>query len=140
MKITNEIKAKVFAQYLGQKILFAHQDKWQNGMFCTPSTLNNIECGLTNHTNLKLIIKPPYAITDKDATDLAKIVFSKESHNAESGKWYIDTYFIKKKLENTSANTYLSVCQYLISKGYDIPQYVLKNKTLQQSGLAIYEN
>lgn len=126
MKITPEIKSIIFHQYHGQ---YVDSDKGR----CRLRDSDFIDT--LNWIKLKHISD----ITDEDAVGLAKIVFSKESHNSESGKWYIDTYFIKNKLENTTAKTYLSVCQYLISKGYDVPQYLLGNKTLKEAGLAIYE-
>jgi hypothetical protein len=37
-----------------------------------------------------------------------------------------------------SSNLKLESYQYLISKGYDMPQYLLGGKTLQEAGLAEY--
>lgn len=135
MEISNEVKAKIFAQYLGQKILFAHQDKWVDGMFCTPSTLNNIEVGLTNHTNLKLILKPnpkSMAFDEEDYLSFKKI-------EAISGELLKNATNKSDFFEKMILNSFLSY-QYSISRGIDLPQYFLNGKTLQEAGLAIYEN
>lgn len=150
MNITPEIKTKIFALYLGQKILFAHQDKWLDRMFCTTSTLTNIERGLTNHTGLKLVLKSLSQISDEDM-----IWVYDENHNLhQQRKLYPEDLAKKtpslKEMKDMISNGFAhykggyldssSVHQYLISRGYDVPLMALGWKTLQQSELAIYES
>lgn len=150
MNITPEIKVQTFALYLGQKILFAHQDKWLDGMFCTTSTLTNIERGLTNHTNLKLILKSLSKISDEDMIWVHDTVHNFHEQRKLRPDWAKTVTPPLKDLKDMISNGlahykggYLSdsaVHQYLISRGYDVPLMLLGWKTLEQSGLAIYEN
>lgn len=152
MDITNDIKAKVFAKYLGQK--------WQWDLRGTPilklypSDLTEIE-RFEFGNNVKLILKPLSAITDADAIEMANLFggitgnvtinrptdlynadihFTVQIHQGEKDTWR--SFCVPKYID---ANTPNSFCQFLISKGYDIPNYLLQYKTLHQTGLAIYE-
>ena len=42
--------------------------------------------------------------------------------------------------EIITGNVWLSIHQFLQSKGYDLPNYLLGSKTLKECNLAIYEN
>jgi hypothetical protein len=148
MKITNGIKAKVFAQYLG--CLYIRDEKDENCLrrSLDGSSILGIGEGITNWENAKLILKPLTSITDEDM-----IWVYDTTHNLhEQRKLHPERLNtpslkdIKEQLNNGYAhytggwlcNTW--VFQYLLSKGYDLPQLLLEYKTLQESGLAIYEN
>lgn len=150
MEISNELKAKVFALYLG--CLYLRDDKDQDCLrrSLDGSAITGISEGITGWKNAKLILKPLSSITDEHM-----IWVYDTSHNLyEQRKLYPDevkrkTPSIKEMKEqlnngfahytggwlNDAANF-----QYLLSKGYDIPLMLLGWKTLEQSGLAIYEN
>jgi hypothetical protein len=149
MKTTNEIKAKVFAMYLG--CLYIRDEKDENCLrrSLDGSSILGIGEGITNWGNAKLILKPLSSITDEHMI----WVFDTANNLHEKRKLYPrdvteNTPLLKDfrlQISNGFAHYkggYLSdsaVHQYLISKGYDVPLMLLGWKTLQESGLAIYE-
>jgi hypothetical protein len=134
MEITKEIKCKVFAQYLGRdlktqtgtvQLVGIHVDNF-NRVF-DAVVLNGNVTHTSETENVKLILKPLSAITDEDAIVIHKIAQS-QFLTVLQAKEYIDDYATK------------STCyQYLQSKGYDLPNYLLNGKTLKEVDLAIYE-
>lgn len=108
-------------------------------------------------TWIKLQLKPLSAITDEDAIEVAKMEGFVFYHIFRSN---VSPFVLQIKNEK---NRFLSIAenwenchsdsddgesgymlntnvyQYLQSKGYDLPQYLLGGKTLHESGLAIYE-
>lgn len=133
MEITNEIKAKVFAQYLGQKV-------WYNG---TGST-NSIMDGNKLYSNdYKLLLRPLSAITDEDAIEVANLNYVPEYFDGDNkSAANLGRYWVKQiremRHDDTPKYVWLTF-QYLQSKGYDLPHYLLGGKTLKEAGLAIYE-
>jgi hypothetical protein len=131
MKITNEVKAKVFAQYLYQKVL------------CTGTELVVLDKTWNwSHPSFKLILKPLSAISDEDAIKVVKIVepMASEIHIAKDE--IIFTFPYGDDICSSSIHLdYLpfNIGQLLQSKGYDLPNYHLDCKTLFECGLAIYE-
>lgn len=148
MEITNEIKAKVFAQYLGQMVEVYNGDSKGlprkliavggiddeeyvklrlgsagSGQFVHACFIRNNEC--------KLILKPLSAITDEDAIEVQKII------GFMANKKFKQFFEI---CNATSPETAIEIYQFLQSKGYDMPHYLLGGKTLEEVGLAIYEN
>lgn len=142
MEITNEIKAKVFAQYLGQY--------FKVGVFSGDLKNINIE---TDLSNTMLVLKPLSSITDEDAIEATKhfgrapFIFERVNDSIEVGffdRGVISIGFNGKISDAGSEITrqgidYFISYQYLQSKGYDLPQYLLGGKTLKEAGLAIYE-
>ncbi len=135
MEITNKIKSKVFAQYLWGETTHSEYP------MLTPSEVNenyknNFKEG---NEDVKLILKPLSGITDDDAFEVANLLNFKH-RNIENGK-----AFVKELIARDSSVIHfhplfiMDVYQYLISKGYDLPNYLLGGKTLQEAGLAIYE-
>lgn len=157
--ITNEIKAKVFAQYLGQKIKWNVMglDMEAELVVYNPYTnySDGIELsGLSSKPDSKLILKPLSAISDEDAIEVAKILgFSSPfiSHQ-DSGRitigsdngglsiWHDGEILSDDSIGGNCAPVLLFAYQYLQSKGYDLPQHALGGKTLHEAGLAIYES
>jgi hypothetical protein len=125
MKISNEIRVKIFAKYLGEKVVTR---LGFNKM--TASMLNILDGGGVDE--LKLILKPISQISDEDANKIANISgfdYRIECKQFElAGALMCDLY------------TFSEVHSYLESKGYDLPQFLLEGKTLQESGLCVYEN
>jgi len=165
MEITNEIKSKVFAQYLGNKV--EYQDR--TGIICTyylPANANykssywicsleeegnrEMSCS-ANINDCKLILKPISALTNEDAIEVAVLAGMVRpmnrfefviSRHINYTKHILSEYFegYRPTEEIITGNVWLSIFQYLQSKGYDIPQHLLGGKTLFECELAIYEN
>lgn len=155
MELTTDIKAKVIAQYIGQtvqtctralqgegkpsKYLKGELKEIDTGMVDSfMGVLLENESNPTNHENYntnqcKLILKPLSKITDEDALEVQKI-YDGEFHNAVAG----NKITRGKKFANDPTLCF-EAYQYLISKGYDIKHRLLGHLTLQQAGLAIYE-
>lgn len=156
MELTTEIKAKVIAQYVGQMcqtITRAAGGEEGKPFRYLKGQLKEIDMGMVdsfmgvllenepiqeNHENYntnqcKLILKPLSAITDEDALEIQRI-YDGEFHQAVAG----DKVKRGKKFANDNFLCY-EAYQYLVSKGYDIKHRLLGHLTLQQAGLAIYE-
>ena len=163
MEITNEIKAKVFAQYLGHRVELDNGGSKVTKTLCAVGGINDeaeyikLRVGNFAHAvfvkenSFKLILKPLSAITDEDAIDIAVLAGMVRpmnrfefviSRHINYTKRILSEYFegYKPTEEIITGNVWLSIYQFLQSKGYDTPQYLLGGKTLAQSGLAIYEN
>lgn len=132
--ISNETRSKVFAQYLGQKLT-------------DNSTLSGVDIdgvtrdayGTISYGEVKLILKPLSSISNEDAVLVAQIlgykygssiVIKSIKHSIRFGNWN-DFKGIK--------NAFYLLTQFLQSKGYDLPQYLLDGKTLHEAGLCIYQ-
>lgn len=118
--------------------------------------------GYYSFGHFQLILKPLSAITDEDALEVAKIVGfenpevysrtedyvliqekGKPVNNKSVSIWF-DGEILADGSERTTYEFSISegisfVYQYLQSKGYDLPQYLLGGKTLKEAGLCIYE-
>ena len=187
MEITNEIKAKVFAQYLGQIILcnqnftLWHDDEGQGitdykkGDIVNYDLLSlDVRPFFEYVPSIILKLKPLSAITDEDAIEVAKLLFINPVHEWKVLRYEKHIYFLDVKsiqnLETCSieynvnifwlahsikgshqiighedkipfllSESYNTVYQFLQSKGYDLPHYLLNGKTLKECGLAIHE-
>ncbi len=125
MEISNDIKAKVFAQYLGQRL--------QRGGMMTIELLYACKNAAYNtYDDIVLKLKPLSAIADEDAIEVSTMLWGNKMPNPmETIKHQLFTYSVS----DVPARCY----QLLQSKGYDLPQYLLGGKTLHEAGLAIYE-
>ncbi len=148
--ISKEIKAKVIAQYLGCKTsgIFENdfilkgifQSAYEDDDFIATigSRKNFIEQHEVYIEDLKLLLKPISSITDEHLKDLARL--NQYRVDKDSVKYVVS--FHKDILLGTKTDISIrnpECWQYLQSVGYDIPNYHLGGKTLEQSGLAIYE-
>lgn len=139
MEISNEIKAKVFAQYLGQRILVKSLTNYTCDLVLNNpynDHRNGMELKSAIFNNAILILKPLSQISDEDAIEVAHIGYGverKQKINENKDRYIknVKIYF----LNNPTAFVY----QFLQSKGYDLPNYYLDGKTLFESNLAIYE-
>lgn len=164
MKYSNDIIAKVIAPYLGQRL---SAELIYKGFTCelvinnfTTSMANGMTIGTAIQNNAKLILKPLSSITDEDAIEVGKIIFGEEYSVGEVNRNNDYEVSVKVLKPNTTVNQNVRICfdgnfsncngyglrnvlraiQYLISKGYDLPNHLLDGKTLFESRLAIYEN
>ena len=154
MEITNEIIIKVLVQYLGQEMAFKTDLSLKNQKL-TIYLLNTLITNGFWWRDTKLILKPLSAITDEDAIEVAKLAKPKWINLKEfTVKRFItwtevnvggyDTVQIfsegniRQDTYEQKAIEFYRAYQYLQSKGYDLPNYFLGGKTLEQSGLAIY--
>ena len=139
MKIKNEIKLKVFGQYLGQVAQWKNLD--YTDKFETETMWDNITYYIDN--DAYLILKPLSAISDEDAVEVANIINVPKLTDTDMEMPKTDRVSIAKGYINQFQLSYpkraLEVYQFLQSKGYDLPQYLLGGKTLKECNLAIYE-
>ncbi len=140
MKILTDIKAKVFAQYLGQKI--------DNGKILSGSVLTDrffaLDESEERYRELKLILKPLSAITEPQLLEIAKLYHPDAfnvSFNINTGE-LVWTYMVMENVKQRamipiedSAKAY----QWFLQNGFDTKQILLGGKTLNEAGLAIYE-
>ena len=100
----------------------------------------------------KLILKPINEITDSEAADIGYLFFNgiTPSYAKILGVQILYTHFNilesqpvqindLNEIEQISAYGIIKLYQYLQSRGYDFPQHLLDDKTLEQSNLAVYE-
>lgn len=148
MEITNEIKLQVLFQYSNSEMLVSRYTPRKfkaTEMF--PELIQEIEDASEEFPFIymdkyKLILKPLSSITDEDAIEVAKMIngmasIMKEKDLIGEGKYFIDECFYSN-IEYYPSYV-INVYQYLQSKGYDLPQYLLGGKILFEAGLAIYE-
>jgi hypothetical protein len=125
MELTNEIKQKLIYQYFGQKYFYKNEFGTYGGIVGEYHTNEHI-----GNKFFVLRLKSLSEITNEDAIEVAKI-----SH--------FDYRIEQKEFELSGAlfsdwNDIPMAYQYLQSKGYDMPQYLLGGKTLKEVGLAVY--
>ena len=158
MEITDDIKYKVLLQYFGCKVIHKNM-----GIVCDWTTITENTYKRFKDESFKLVLKPISAITDEDAMEVSKICYKenfrkiKRYHdhieleiddlndlriyfNAEIKTAWRETVSCKDIESDEQLLTYINCIDYLRSKGYDTPQYLLGGKTLFDCELAIYEN
>ncbi len=155
MEITDENKIKAIAQYIGQQVSIPAG--YQFNGYATDDTqgeFNGIRNegfihigdigGYYDFKNFQLILKPLSVVTDEDNIEVGKII-GNLSENFTDGNLTvikISKMFIENLLTgrlSKNAVLVIIVFQYLQSRGYDLPQYILNGKTLKEAGLAIYQ-
>lgn len=163
MKITNEIKAKVFGQYLSY---YADQPTRLAVLSIIEKLLDGSRSSekMSSH---RIELKPLSSITDQDFKEAAKLlpddfkprtdfkVFREGSTVVPSKmnvvfanvtgfkmfKIFVDdgTIMLDDRIAPPCYTNYtLLIYQFLQSRGYDLPNYHLGGKTLEQAGLAYY--
>jgi len=161
MKITDKIKAQVMLPYAcsGIEVDLSNTDWYKQEAKLRNRFIKATLAGVTSHklytlacieqniktqngglqwlnlSAFKLILKPLSKISKEDADGVVKIM------NYEQKDTLKDILYIAKFkiLDSTSPEKAIEIYQFLQSKGYDMPQYLLGGKTLQDVGLAIYE-
>jgi hypothetical protein len=125
MELTNEIKQKIIYQYFGQKYFYKNEFGTYGGVVGEYHTNEHIR-----NEFFVLRLKSLSEITNEDAIEVAKIA-------------HFDYRIEPKEFELSGAlfsgwNDIPMAYQYLQSKGYDMPQYLIGGKTLKDIGLAVY--
>lgn len=132
MEITNEIKAKVFGQYLGQKI---KHDAGIEDLKSVDTQICYANFGWGNAKELgaqcKLVLKPLSAISDEDAVYVYS-TYHKSDPSVCVPKW------ARRSINNWDGLP-SEISDLLRDRGYDIKNGLLGGKTLFDCGLAIYE-
>lgn len=147
MEVTDEIKRKVFAQYLGQPFRMILNDKSFSIGECNLGTIQ-----LLNPEDI-LVLKPLITMPDEEAIEMAKIfgeVDGKIILNRPADlknndiHFTVQVYTNEPKFTSYSTPKYWSdgygvkAYQWLQSKGYDLPHYLLNGKTLKECNLCVY--
>lgn len=160
MEIPKEIKAGIFSQYVGSSIITWENLLTGNILKCplTYQHVLNVALGVRIRYDLEpqLILKPIHKISDEDIGEIIKIEFGQgDSPTIYRNDNYTKIVFkvngIEKRISfekyfdgdpiksEVRLNKIILIYQYLQTKGYDTPQYLLGGKTLKESGLAIYK-
>ncbi len=147
MEISNETKIKVFAQYIGANCKVTNEcyiDGGYIGIILGACTVRGL---LVEHPkrsdaderieDCQLILKSLSDIIDEDALWIRLKL--ENSFNEDVDIQDVINSIIDTHSCDLAGYTWLEIIQYLISKGYDLPQFLLDGKTLQEAGLAIYE-
>lgn len=161
MEIPKEVKAAIFSQYIGSSIITWGNASTENreSYPITPKHILDIFLGIRMMYDLEpqLILKPICEISDEDIGEIIKIEFGQGASpmiyrnenytkiifkvNSVEKRISFEKYFDGDPIKSEfRLNKSILIYQYLQTKGYDTPQYVLGGKTLKQSGLAIYSN
>ncbi|MES2287667.1 MAG: hypothetical protein V4547_18370 [Bacteroidota bacterium] len=128
--ITNEIKARIFAQYLGQPIGLTTVSKESLKYFkTTPSTINLIFEQNQDFKDVWLILKPLSAITDEDAN---KIVQLSGGFTYRIESQHFDVWM---KAHSIYLKECIAITQYLQSKGYALPYMEYSVEDLVKAGI-----
>lgn len=153
MEITNETKAKLFALYLGQRVeLYNGGSKVRNKILCAVGGINDgidyeyVKLRMGNIVNavfirenrVKLILKPYYFLSGEDAKTVLQMK-NKYPIDLTGGT---EEKHLKRCIDLVLNFEVLDIrsYQFLISKGYDLNQYLLDGSNLHEAGLAVYEN
>lgn len=128
---------------------------------------NQVKC-YSFYKDIRVILKPISSITDEDAIEVAEIINQSKYHVMEDPYFDPTRKCISVATSDKDGDNYGGVVrifpngiiewdyhnsdeydytemlifhayQFLQSKGYDLPQYLLGDKTLKEAGLAIYE-
>ena len=127
---SNDIIAKVYAQYLGQKVVYLNQTTQLTGVDLSGNMIHLFyiddeedEWLELDEDCFKLTLKPLSAISDEQAHAIGFL-------SAED--------FIEYSRIYTEDNGKLSDYQYLINEGFDLPHRLLDGKTLNECNLCLY--
>jgi hypothetical protein len=133
MEITNEIKAKVFAQYVGVSFVDHNNKK----MYLNYAKLLDF---IRGSTDIKLILRPLGSITDEDAIVIAKALGVVGLETPEHGRITVGRLMNNASIPGISSWEWIAVYQACVKMGYDFMHFMLGGKTLKEAGLAIYES
>ncbi len=136
METTNEIK--VIAQYIGQKVKVTSEKYIDCGYIGTILGVCSVRGLLVEHPKVgdgyekiedcKLILRELTNIKDEHAIEACKIL---------GCDWHMDLNEVTLESKRFSIEKIFSFNQYLISKGCDLPHFLLGGKTLFELGLSI---
>lgn len=144
-EISKETKAKVYSSYLGQEIIKGELIGLLHGLVNDTCYVRyNDVARYEDVEDCTLLLTPLSKISDQDAIEVVKIMDpnAKEIYVSNGTiNWeyeYLDERF-KSTIEIRSIHlcAHYASCQYLQSRGYDLPNYHLNGQTLIQAGLAL---
>lgn len=148
MKIKTDTAIKVLAQYIGHPVIYVGE-KELGGQYYpkekyelsgvrehdTAPFLLSLVGNYVSADKFKVILKPLSQISKKDSDEVVKIMSYKQKDTLKN-----ILYTVKFKiLDSTSPEKAIETYQFLQSKGYDMPHYLLGGRTLKEAGLAIYK-
>lgn len=134
----NETLARVYGMYIGAKITLKSASDPNKQLFLNGQRLAHLQ-EFNQWEQCKLILRPLSALTDEDAVEVGKLY---EYAGITTG-WQKKHFLLVGKdfIEDTSINSLpLRISDFLRTRGYDLPCYLLDGKTLRESNLATYEN
>jgi hypothetical protein len=133
-KVPSEIVEKLFFQYLGCDYVYCLSKCDGIHIINQVEPYPDYEGFSPDYEKSKdlLIVKPLSSITDEEVIEVAKLC----GVDAE----IVGVAYISGMIQSASKAISYVGFQYLQSKGYDLPQYLLGGKTLYEAGLAIYES
>ncbi len=137
--ITNEIKARVFAQYMPNTILINGEES----NFVSINRSGRINRSEHNPDACQLILKPLSAITDEDAIRCSKYsgwdleITSDSSRQSciDCGKRVAGEYQRNYSKACINGTEWLQIYQYLQSKGYALPYMEYSVEDLVKAGI-----
>lgn len=153
MELSNEIKKQISFQYFGQQYRYKNEFGTFGGIIGNDESLHHFPKHISSDS-FRIILKPLISITDEEAIEMAKIFGGVDGEiilNRPTDLKNDDIHFSVQVYRNVpdfksySTPKYwidgygIEAYQWLQSKGYDLPHYLLGGKTLQESGLAIYK-
>src|ERR1700741_2755888 len=142
IKITRKIKAKLFAEYLGQKckhkVKMLHDGSLEDRGLCyIDTTIIDLCDDKSGDYSTQIILKPISDISDEHALKVSELFggashLSKESQISQV-KQVLSSPNFWINVTNITGASWLKVFQYLQFEGYDLPHYLLDGKTLQEA-------
>lgn len=149
MEITNKIKQTIFAQYVNSCKIemnkFGSDEDVPTGEKSREiEDFDNIILSILMDEDAfetyepKLVLKPKSTSENQMAFDEEDYLSFKKIESI-TGELLKDAVGKDDFISKMTISSFLSY-QYCVSRGIDLPQYFLDGKTLQEAGLAIYEN
>ncbi len=142
-------EAKLRNRFIQGTLIGGKSDKL-SAIACIEHNIKTQNNGLQwlNFSTFKLILKPLSEITDKEVLEVAKLNGYKidgdyRKYTIDITRKMLSAIRIDISIGHHSlqvGHNSIQAYQYLISKGYDLPHFLLGGKTLKQSGIAIYKN
>lgn len=138
MEISNETKAKIFAQYFGAKcehLVFTIERVWEDrGEFNMDCDLIELCMDDTEAYKTTLLLKPLSSITDEDAIEVAKIIKCKWcGSNVSEIKPHLS--YLLNENASIKGSIIFHLFQYLQSKGYALPYLNYSVEDLVKAGI-----
>lgn len=158
MEIAKEIKLKIFAQYLGQMVYRGGTPDEKLVGVTDDSLIYDDGDEFNIFNDHKLLLRPLTSITDDEAIEMAKLfgcdslknakllINRPEDKNNPDINFSVQVYTLSPEYMSYSTPKYWSngygtnEYQWLQTKGFDLPHYLLGGKTLKECDLCYYQN
>lgn len=136
MKITKEVKAKIFSLYYGQSVLRWHQwiDSTPNS-FVDMRTPMRLELSVGN--GWYILLKPLSEISDEDAIQVSEILYGSVTRatSIRNTKIIIDCICDGFIDDEYKMSDFIHIIQLLQSKGYALPYFDYSVNDLVELGV-----